>query len=77
MTVMSWLRFTISLWLLRMAVKVAGWLLLVAVAVAVWPVTLVMAAGYWRPGGMGGRRPGCAAPPPGPCWSPPSTPSRT
>jgi len=46
MTVLSWLRFTISLWLLRIAVKVAGWLLLVAVAVTVWPVTLVLVAGY-------------------------------
>ena len=46
MTVMSWLRLTISLWLLRMAVKAAGWVLLVAVAVALWPVTLVTAAGY-------------------------------
>jgi hypothetical protein len=46
MTVTSWLRLTISLWLLRTAVKLTGWLLLVAVAVALWPVTLVMAAGY-------------------------------
>ena len=46
MTVMSWLRFTISLWLLRWSVKVAGCLLLFVVLVAVWPVTLVMVAGY-------------------------------
>ena len=45
MTVMSWLRFTVSLWLLRITAKIAGWLLLLLVAVAVWPVTLVMVAG--------------------------------
>jgi hypothetical protein len=46
MTVMSWIRLTVSLWLLRKTVKVAGWLLLVAALVAVWPVTVVMIAGY-------------------------------
>ena len=46
MTVMSWLRFTVTLWLLRKGFKVAGWLLLLAVAVALWPVTAVTAAGY-------------------------------
>ena len=28
MTVWSWLRFTITLWLLRKAIKLTGWLLL-------------------------------------------------
>jgi hypothetical protein len=46
MTVMSWVRLSVSLWLLRKAVRLAGWLLLLAVAVAAWPVTLVTAAGY-------------------------------
>jgi hypothetical protein len=46
MTVWSWLRFTVTLWLLRKGFKVAGWLLLLAVAVALWPVTVVTAAGY-------------------------------
>ena len=46
MTVWSWLRLTLYLWLLRKAVKVFGWLLLLAVAFAVWPVTLVTAIGY-------------------------------
>jgi len=45
MTVMSWLRFTISLWLLRWAVKGARWLLLAGLLVALWPVTLVIVAG--------------------------------
>lgn len=46
MTVWSWLRFTLTLWLLRKAVKAAGWLLLLILAVALWPVTVVTAAGY-------------------------------
>ena len=44
MTVTSWLRLTISLWLLRKAVKVTGWLLLVVVLAAVWPVTIAARA---------------------------------
>ena len=46
MTVMSWLRLTISLWLIRKMVKVTGWLLLFLLAMGLWPVTLVTAAGY-------------------------------
>jgi hypothetical protein len=46
MSVWSWLKLALCLWLLRKAVKVAGWLLLVALAVATWPVTVVAAAGY-------------------------------
>ena len=34
MTVWSWLKLTVCLWLLRKAVKAAGWLLLAALAVA-------------------------------------------
>ena len=46
MTVMSWLRLTISLWLIRKTAKAAGWLLLVLLALALWPLTVVTAAGY-------------------------------
>ena len=40
MSVWSWLKLTVCLWLLRKLVKLAGWLLLAAVAVTAWPVTL-------------------------------------
>ncbi|MGD0607492.1 MAG: hypothetical protein ABSA53_28405 [Streptosporangiaceae bacterium] len=46
MTVWSWLKLTIALWLIRKAFKAAGWLLLAALAVAVWPLTLMTATGY-------------------------------
>jgi len=46
MSVWSWLKLTIFLWLLRKIFKAAGWLLLAAVVIAAWPVTLVTAAGY-------------------------------
>ena len=46
MTVWSWLRFTISLWLLRKAVKLSRWLLLALLALALWPLTIVTVAGY-------------------------------
>src|SRR6266702_4627079 len=46
MTVWSWLKLTIALWLIRKAVKATGWLLLAALAVAVWPLTLMTAIGY-------------------------------
>ena len=45
-SVRSWVRLTVCLWLLRQAVKVVKWLLIVAVAVAAWPVTVVTGAGY-------------------------------
>jgi hypothetical protein len=45
-SVWSWLKLTICLWLLRKAVKGAGWLLVAVLAIVVWPVTLVAAAGY-------------------------------
>jgi hypothetical protein len=57
MSVWSWLKLAVVLWLIRKAVKAAGWLLAAAIAVAAWPVTLVAAAGYlaawlrgWPPG---------------------------
>ena len=46
MSVLSWLRLAVCLWLLRRAARLAGWLLLAAAAVAVWPVTAVTAVGY-------------------------------
>ena len=46
MSIWSWLKLAVFLWLLRKAFKLAGWLLLAAVAIAAWPVTLVAAAGY-------------------------------
>ena len=54
MTVLSWLRFTVTLWLLRKAVRAAGWLLLAFLAVALWPVTLVTIAAYVAAGMAGG-----------------------
>jgi hypothetical protein len=46
MSVWSWLKLTICLWLLRKMLKAAGWLLLVALLLAAWPVTIVTAIGY-------------------------------
>jgi hypothetical protein len=46
MTVWTWVKLSVCLWLLRRAVKAAGWLLLAALAVAVWPLTVVTASGY-------------------------------
>jgi hypothetical protein len=46
MTVWTWVKLTVCLWLLRKIVKAAGWLLLAALAVAAWPLTLVTATGY-------------------------------
>ncbi|HEV3292808.1 MAG TPA: DUF87 domain-containing protein, partial [Streptosporangiaceae bacterium] len=46
MSVLTWVKLTVCLWLLRKAVKIIGWLLLVAGAVAAWPVTLVAITGY-------------------------------
>jgi hypothetical protein len=46
MSVWTWLKLTVCLWLLRKAVKVTGWLLLAALAVAAWPVTVVVVTGY-------------------------------
>lgn len=52
MSVWSWLKLAVALWLLRKAVKAAAWLLLFAVLIAAWPLTLVTLAGYvtawWR-----------------------------
>ena len=46
MSVWSWIRLTVCLWLLRKMIKAAGWLLLVVLALAAWPVTIVTAVGY-------------------------------
>ena len=56
MTVSSWLKLTVSLWLLRKAAKGTGWLLVFAVVIAAWPLTLITATGYllaWRRGWPG------------------------
>ena len=46
MTVWTWLRFTITLWLLRKASKLTGWLLLVLLALVLWPLTIVTIVSY-------------------------------
>ena len=43
MTVWSWLRLTIALWLLRKTLKITARLLLTALVVATWPITLTAA----------------------------------
>ena len=66
MSVWSWLKLTVCLWLLRKAVKAAGWLLGFAIVITAWPLTLVILSGYlaawWR-----GLAAGLAAP--GGGWS--------
>ena len=46
MSVWSFLKLTIFLWLIRKLIKAFGWLLVAAAVVAAWPVTIVAAAGY-------------------------------
>ena len=46
MSVWSWLKLTICLWLLRKMIKLGGWVLLALLAIAAWPVTAVAATGY-------------------------------
>jgi len=46
MTVMSWIRFTIILWLLRKTITGLKWLLLILLAAALWPVTVLTGLGY-------------------------------
>jgi hypothetical protein len=52
MTIWSWLKLAVSLWLLRRAARLAVGLLLLLLLVAAWPLTLVTLAGYiaawWR-----------------------------
>jgi hypothetical protein len=45
-TVWSWLRLTIALWLIRKALKITAWLLLAALVIAAWPVTLTAGVCY-------------------------------
>ncbi len=46
MTLWSWLKLFVALWLLRKIAKITGWLLVAAIAIAAWPVTVTAAAGY-------------------------------
>ncbi len=52
MSVWSWLKLTVCLWLLGKTARLAGWLLAIVVVIAAWPLTLVTLAGYsaawWR-----------------------------
>jgi hypothetical protein len=45
-SVWSWLKLPVALWLLRKTIKAVGWLLLAALAVTAWPLTIVAAIGY-------------------------------
>jgi len=45
-SVWSWLKLAVGLWVLRKLLRATGWLLLAAVAAAAWPVTLVTVTGY-------------------------------
>lgn len=69
MSIWSWLRLTVALWLIRAGLKAFGWFLVAAVAVAAWPLTIAAAIGYlaawlrgwpparlWRAGVNPGRR---------------------
>jgi hypothetical protein len=53
MTVWTWLRFTVTLWLLRKAFKLTGWLLLALLALVLWPVTAHLPG---QPGGQPAER---------------------
>jgi hypothetical protein len=57
-SVWSWLKLAVAVWLIRKAARITGWVLLAAAVFAAWPVTVVALAGY-------GRRGGGAGPPPG------------
>ena len=46
MTLWSWLKLFVALWLLRKLAKITGWLLVAAIAVAAWPVTLTAVFAY-------------------------------
>jgi hypothetical protein len=45
-SIWTWLKLTMFLWLLGKAARLARWALLAAAAVAAWPVTIVALAGY-------------------------------
>jgi hypothetical protein len=46
MSLSSWLRVTVSLWLLRTVGRLVKWLLPVALAVTAWPVAVVSVIGW-------------------------------
>ena len=45
MTIWSWLKLFVAMWLLRKIAKIMGWLLVAAIVIAAWPVTLTAAVG--------------------------------
>ena len=45
MTIWSWLKLFVAIWLLRKIAKIMGWLLVAAIVIAAWPVTLTAAVG--------------------------------
>jgi hypothetical protein len=45
-TVWSFLKLSVCLWLLRKTARAFGWLILLAAAVTAWPLTLVTAGGF-------------------------------
>jgi hypothetical protein len=51
-SVWSFLKLTVCLWLVRKAAKITGWVLLAAVVLAAWPLTVITVTGYvaawWR-----------------------------
>ena len=52
MSIWSFVKLAVGLWLLRKAARLTGWLLLFAALIAAWPLTLVTIGGYvaawWR-----------------------------
>src|ERR1019366_8939057 len=50
MSVWSWIKLTVCLWLLRKSIKAAGWLLPAALPVPAWPATMVAVTGYGAAG---------------------------
>jgi hypothetical protein len=44
-TIWSWLKLFVAIWLLRKVAKIMGWLLVAAIVIAAWPVTLTAAVG--------------------------------
>jgi hypothetical protein len=72
--VIGWyLRLAFARWLIRVTGKMVRWGLLVVVLAGVRRSRWWRGWGGWGRGCVGGRRPGCAAPPGGRCRCPPLT----